>query len=300
MPALVVNADDLGVSRGATLGIVKAHQEGVVTSASLAVTTPHYEHALKLCQKDCPELGLGLHFTLSAGRPVCPAADVPLLVDERGYFSLRFVPLLLASWRTKGSELHEQIELELEAQLQRATRDGVSLDHIDSERHVHLIPGIFELVVAAARRHDIPYVRWGRDAGWRYVNPKDLGALIGNGGFLKSALLSGLSWWDRRRCPEFSSSAHVASYLYAGRLDLLLSRLIARPPAEGVTEIVVHPGIPEESRDADVGNDELQRYLVDAGRGRELEACISARELVDRTSLRSFGQLARQAEAAAR
>ena len=57
--ALVVNADDLGVSRGATLGILRAHREGIVTSASLAVTTPFYEHALEHCARTSPELGIG-------------------------------------------------------------------------------------------------------------------------------------------------------------------------------------------------------------------------------------------------
>ena len=54
MSLLVVNADDLGVSRGAKLGIVRAHREGIVTSASLAVTTPFYEHAVESCVRDLP------------------------------------------------------------------------------------------------------------------------------------------------------------------------------------------------------------------------------------------------------
>ena len=91
--ALVVNADDLGVSRGATLAIVKAHREGIVTSASLAVTTPFYEHALEACARTNPGLGLGLHFTLTSGSPVSPLRSVPLLVDGAGAFRWRFLPL---------------------------------------------------------------------------------------------------------------------------------------------------------------------------------------------------------------
>ena len=80
---IVVNADDLGVSRGTTLGIIKAHREGIVTSASLAVTTDAYEHAVTQCVRQCPELGIGLHFTLTSGRPARPS---PLLVDRDGFF----------------------------------------------------------------------------------------------------------------------------------------------------------------------------------------------------------------------
>src|SRR5262245_526252 len=153
---LVVNADDLGVSKGATLGIVRAHREGIVTSASLAPTTPFYAHTLETCVRLCPELGIGLHFTLTSGRPVSPSASVPLLVDSRGVFRWRFMPLLRAAGLARGKDLLEQIDLELEAQIQRLKADGIRPDHIDGERHVQLIPGIFETVVAAARRHAIP------------------------------------------------------------------------------------------------------------------------------------------------
>ena len=42
---LVINADDLGVSRGATLGIVDGHLNGIITSASIAPNGDDYEHA---------------------------------------------------------------------------------------------------------------------------------------------------------------------------------------------------------------------------------------------------------------
>src|SRR5205814_6884021 len=95
--ALVVNADDLGVSKGATLGIIKAHREGIVTSASLAVTTPFYEHAVESCVKTCPDLGIGLHFTLTSGKPLSPPEDVPLLINKKGFFRWRFSPLFAAA-----------------------------------------------------------------------------------------------------------------------------------------------------------------------------------------------------------
>src|SRR5262245_26028596 len=155
-PALVVNADDLGVSRGATLGILRAHREGIVTSASLAPTTPDYSHALEACVRACPRLGIGLHFTLTSGRPVSPTATVPLLVDGRGVLRWRFLTLLGSAGISRRRDLLEQIDVELEAQIQRLQADGITPDHINGERHVQLIPGIFERVVDAARRHGIP------------------------------------------------------------------------------------------------------------------------------------------------
>src|SRR4029450_13854746 len=127
--AFVVNADDLGVSRGATLGILRAHQEGIVTSASLAPTTPSYTHALETCVHACPKLGIGLHFTLTSGRPVSPPAAVPELVNPQGVLRWRFMSLLRDAGLARRKGLLEQIDVELEAQIQRLRSDGIQPDH---------------------------------------------------------------------------------------------------------------------------------------------------------------------------
>jgi len=290
----VVNADDLGVSRGATLGILRAHREGIVTSASLAVTTPFYRHAVESCVQTCPELGIGLHFTLTSGNPVAPAARVPLLVNLEGCFRWRFLSLLRAVRGARGKELRAQVETELEAQLGRLQADGIRPDHIDSERHIHLIPEVFELVVNAARRHGIHWVRSGRDLGQRMLRGVQVPALLLNGGIAKSWLLSRLSHLNRRSLGEGVRSAdYVASYLYTGRTDLMTRGLAEQLPASAVVELMVHPGIPEESRGIQLGNRELERYLVSPDRARELDACLEARNALNGLPLSNFARLDR-------
>ena len=66
---LVVNADDFGISRGVNRGIVEAHRQGIVTSASLMPNLPSAEDALTRATT-FPGLGLGLHLTLTAGAPL--------------------------------------------------------------------------------------------------------------------------------------------------------------------------------------------------------------------------------------
>lgn len=290
---LVVNADDLGVSKGATLGIIKAHRKGIVTSASLAVTTPFYQHAVESCVRTCPELGIGLHFTLTSGKPVSRPADVTLLVNERGFLRWRFTPLLTAVSIQKRADLIHEIDIELEAQLQALLADGITPDHIDGERHIHLIPGIFEKVVAAARRHGIKFVRAGTDVAVRsfQLDPSRLPALPG--GFAKSWLLSGLSRRARRQLGDGVNSAdRVASYFGSGRIHRIERSALERPYASGITEVMVHPAIPEESAGIDIGNRELERYLLSEDRREELEFCIEARDWVDPSTLTNFTRLA--------
>jgi len=294
-PALVVNADDLGVSRGATLGILRAHQEGIVSSASLAATTPFYREALETCVRACPKLGIGLHFTLTSGRPVSPPAQVPLLVNRDGVFRWRFLSLLRSAGLARRRELLDQIDTELHAQIERLRTDGVTPDHVDGERHVQLIPGIFERVVAAARRHGIPFVRAGREIQARLASRWG-GIELAGPGMAKSLLLGSLTRRDRRHLGGGVRSAdHFASYLYSGRLDLVMRNLLVdRAPLKGITEIMVHPGIPEESRGIDIGNRDVEHYLVSPDRKREMEACIEGRKWTSGWRLTTFGELGRE------
>jgi predicted glycoside hydrolase/deacetylase ChbG (UPF0249 family) len=289
---LIVNADDLGVSKGATLGIVRSHREGIVTSASLAVTTPFFEHAVKSIA-DCPELGVGLHFTLTSGKPASRPGDVPLLVDQNGVFRWRFMALLAETTRRRSAALLEQIDLELESQLERARHHGIRPTHIDGERHVHLIPSIFARVVRAAQRHDIPFVRAGRDIAMRWMQPAHLPGLALGGGFAKFFLLSRLSQHNRPLLNDRVSAAdHVASYLYTGRTDIIQEAILGHDAVEGVTELMVHPGVPEDSGGIDLGNRELERYLVSEDRRSEMNACISARGRKSDWTLTNYRQLA--------
>src|SRR5205807_5023437 len=70
---LVVNADDFGLSPGVTDGILEAHAAGVVSSVSVLVNAPGWEHAVAALRGGSgggPTLGAGLHLNLTAGEPV--------------------------------------------------------------------------------------------------------------------------------------------------------------------------------------------------------------------------------------
>src|SRR3954451_21419733 len=60
---LIVNADDLGQSPGINRGIVQAHEEGIVTSASLMVRWPAAEAAAAYARTHA-RLSVGLHLDL--------------------------------------------------------------------------------------------------------------------------------------------------------------------------------------------------------------------------------------------
>ena len=86
MKKLIINADDLGLTPGVTRGIIKAHLNGIVTSTSAMMNSPHISQSLSAVNKEAPSLGLGVHLVLTWGKPLLPANAVPSLVDNQGNF----------------------------------------------------------------------------------------------------------------------------------------------------------------------------------------------------------------------
>ena len=66
MKWLIVNGDDLGASGGINRGIIQAHRDGILTSASLLVDRPTSVDAAALARQH-PDLSVGLHLELDAG-----------------------------------------------------------------------------------------------------------------------------------------------------------------------------------------------------------------------------------------
>ena len=68
MKWLIINGDDFGASRGINRGIIQAHRDGILTSASLLVDRPASEAAAALAREHT-KMRLGLHLELDAGDP---------------------------------------------------------------------------------------------------------------------------------------------------------------------------------------------------------------------------------------
>jgi len=122
---LIVNADDFGAGRGINRGIVEAHRDGILTSASLMVDMPGSEEAAELAA-GLPGLSLGLHAVLD---------------DEDGA-----VP---------GDR--ERCRAELRRQLRRfAQPTGRPPTHLDSHHNVHRDLRLLPLFLELAAEHKLP------------------------------------------------------------------------------------------------------------------------------------------------
>jgi chitin disaccharide deacetylase len=132
---LIVNADDFGRSPGINRGVVRAHEEGIVTSATLMVRQPAAEDAAAYARR--ATLGVGLHFDLGEWE------------YAHGEWRSLYEVLPEETVETVATELRSQLEL-----FERLVRRPP--DHLDSHQHVHREEPMRTAVRDAADRLAVP------------------------------------------------------------------------------------------------------------------------------------------------
>jgi len=275
---LIVNADDFGMSRGITDGIILAHRYGFLTSASLMVNMPAAEYAAARLE-NLPRLGVGVHLNICRGRPILPPGEIPTLVGANGNFHPAVVTAhKLWTRQTVGSE----IEAEFRAQIQWMKDRGLAPTHADSHHHMHIYPGAAGPFARALAAEGIRSARAPRCSAW----PK--GGPIGGpheGGLARRVLVqayrSALQHIVFRRLdmPGSRISFHSCDRHNLEALGERWKAAIANLP-RGTFELACHPGLFER------GFSETDAIHVQ----RELELqWLTAREfgeLIERSGIR--------------
>jgi predicted glycoside hydrolase/deacetylase ChbG (UPF0249 family) len=212
---LIVNADDLGMSRAINAAVVASIEDGIARTCSLMPPAPAAAHAVDLL-RDRPAIPFGIHLTLvrdspqQPWRPLSPRAEVPSLVDGSGaLFEQSRRAELLARARI------DDVEREFRAQVRAVLDTGLEPTHLDW--HCLLDGGrddVFDLTVTLAEEHGLAVRAWS-DRGRRELRRR--GSPVTEHPFLDSFALD----------PD-GKAAHYAELLRA-------------LPA-GLSEWAVHPG----------------------------------------------------------
>jgi len=112
MTRIIFNADDIGYSEAVTLGIIKAHQDGLIKTTTMMTNMDGAPFAAKLL-KENPNLYCGQHSNIVIGKPISNPKDIPSLVDENGCFNTK-------ARLARGEKLNpEDIKREVRAQAER-------------------------------------------------------------------------------------------------------------------------------------------------------------------------------------
>jgi chitin disaccharide deacetylase len=245
---LIVNADDLGWTAGVNRGIAEAHRHGIVTSASLLANGQAFAEAAELA-RDAGGLGVGVHLNLNDGAPIAPQESVPSLVNDAGTFEGGPDGLLLKI-ATRRLSLRE-VETEWSAQITKVRDAGIEPTHLDGHKHVHMLPGLFEIALRLAKRHGIGAIRVSHEAS-------SLRAALSTGerraaGVLKQGVQArGLKLLARDARQEaeragVSTADYFCGIAQTGELTREGVACLLRSLPGGTTELMCHPGYADEA-----------------------------------------------------
>ncbi len=149
---LIMNADDFGLTESVNLAIVDCFEAGIVQATTIMMNQPGTEHAIEL-YKQGKVKEVGLHFTVTSGKPLSPASQVASLVDSDSYF------LPKKALFHKHDVNEQEIELELNAQYQAALEAGININHIDSHHFAGIFPPFKSAFTKVANEIGLPVRR---------------------------------------------------------------------------------------------------------------------------------------------
>lgn len=280
MKNIIINADDFGLSKSVNAGILEAYSKGLVSSISLMACGSATDDAIQII-RDNQIADIGIHLVLDQEKPILAAQQIPDLVNRNGYFQERSKLLLKTCFMNK--KVRNQIKSELSSQIEKVLDSGITPTHIDGHGHVHLYPGIIDIVIELSRKYKIFKSRLSYEplreislASLSFQTMKKLIVNVFSAMAREKLILNNIRFPDRfygTSCGGDLTYCDIASFMQAA-------------PDQGVTEIMSHPGF--------ISNDLRERYYSWGYKWEsELETLLSKNK-ADFPNIRfvSFGNLA--------
>ena len=146
---LIINADDFGLSKSITDGIIEGIRRGYITSTTLMVNMPYAEYAIKEALKHNIKC-IGLHINLTVGKPVI---DNPKLTDDNGVFlyNNKQVENKNLTYLDAYNEIMAQVQL-----VEKLSGGKLKLDHLDCHHSLYLNKDIKKAINDVALKLNIP------------------------------------------------------------------------------------------------------------------------------------------------
>jgi chitin disaccharide deacetylase len=255
---VIFTADDFGLSEAVNEAVERAHRDGILNAASLMVAGPAAADAVQRAQA-LPSLRVGLHLVVVEGPAMLPASAIPDLVDAQGQFpSSQFRLGMNYFLRPR---IRRQLAAEIRAQFAAFAATGLTLDHADAHKHMHLHPTVGRLMIDIGRGFGLRTVRVPAEPPAVLAR---CGTRVGLGGH---ALYQWTRLLRRRvRAAGLATTDHCFGLAWSGHMTPeRVRRLIAELP-EGTSEIYLHPAVVRDAA--------LQRLMPHYEHEAELAALL--------------------------
>ncbi len=234
---VIVNADDFGLCNGVNKAVVQAHNNGVLTSATIMTNMLAAGEAVKLA-KQMPNLGVGVHLNLFEGQPLSKDSRVNCLLNNDGSFALSPAKLSLLS--ISRHKIRNAIRIELSAQIQWLIDNGLKPTHLDSHKHIHSFPPIFPIVCGLAKRFEITAIRFTLEPKALLTMPWPLPS---EGGRKRTKILRIMAKINRIQNSTFLKTDCLLGVAHTGKIDLNFFKAVALYNPTATAEVMTHPGL---------------------------------------------------------
>jgi len=241
---LIVNADDLGWTDGVNRGILEAFHHGIVTSTSLLANGAAFAGGVEAA-RSAPGLGVGVHLNLSDGPPIADRETVTSLLNSNGEFAGGPENLLLR--RARGGLSLAEVESEWDAQIQKVRDEGIAPTHLDGHKHVHMLPGLFEIALRLAKRHNISAIRVALEASSLRAalsagSKQHAGVVMKQGVQARGLKLLARDAHEQTERAGISTADYFCGIAQTGELTREGVEQLVKNLPDGTTELMCHPG----------------------------------------------------------
>lgn len=149
-----INADDFGITRDISEGIIYAKRYNYIHSFSTMVNGSAFHQALQFILEE-NNSKTGLHATIVDGERALLDTHEILTCSKNNFYEK--YSLILKIFKNK--KIISEIKQEIQAQILTLKSQLISITHLDSHQHLHVLPGVSEIFVDLAIKYEIPSIR---------------------------------------------------------------------------------------------------------------------------------------------
>ncbi|MDD3403535.1 MAG: ChbG/HpnK family deacetylase [Hespellia sp.] len=273
MSKIELHADDFAVSAHASKDIIALLKEDVLDSISIIPNMKCFEETMELLRDaDLMKVPASVHLNFMEGKSCAALEDVPLLVDENGFFKVTWFSLFFDSFKPdRRRALTLQLACEIESQIRKiqTAMQGEYQLRIDSHQHTHMIPVVRDALLLAIDRmgEDVTFVRLAKEPLVPFLKHSELYREYSVVNLIKNVLLWALAFPMEKQLKKRNIPySYLFGLMLSGNMNaacveqLYLDMAASADKKEQDLEILFHPGSVLES---EISEENVQHSFIE-------------------------------------
>lgn len=281
-----IHSDDYGFFPNQSKRILDCVENGALNGVSIMPNSPYLHECMKYLEGKKVLYAIHLNFVL--GKRLSPVNGEEL-ISKNGILNCSFSKLLIASYIPfVRKKYFRELKAEIDAQIDNTRRYFEDSLRIDSHRHYHMIPVVFDALVASLDEQETPvsFIRIPRENLSRYIRLRKQTDKVRLLNIIKVCVLNVLSLRNTVRHKKLIGTLPKKTYvgvLFSGNMNIKNSLPILKDAInhnENI-EIALHPGGVFELQDLEeIGETEEIAFQSDNNRNLESEAIKELKQFI--------------------